>query len=167
MRPMTPTDGTEPGQPTPGERRLERPPSDRYRTDEPAARETQVAGGGSFGRGLAFGALTAIGVAAAITVLGGIVLVTAGLIALAALGGWAIAIAIRVGSAGTVARQRRAVMAAVFAALAVAGGQLGLWLFARYEGGVLGPVEYLAETFGLLVPIELAIAIVAGWFASR
>lgn len=167
MRRMTPTDGPDPGQPTPGERRLDRPPSDRYRTDEPAARESQEGGGGSFGRGLAFGALTAIGVAAVIAVLGGIVLVTAGLIALAALGGWAIAIAVRVGSAGTVAKRPRAVMAAVLAALAVAGGQLGLWLFARYEGGVLGPVDYLAETFGLLVPIELAFAVAAGWLASR
>ena len=167
MRRMTPTDRPDPGPPTPGERRLDRPPSDRYRTDEPASAESLEGGGGSFGRGLAFGALTAVGVAAAIMLLGGVVLVTAGLIALAALGGWAIAIAVRVGSAGTVAPRRRAVTAAVLAALAVVGGQLGLWLFARYEGGVLGPVDYLAETFGLLVPIELVVAVVAGWLASR
>ena len=166
MRRMTTPDGPQAGPPTPGERRLDRPPSDRYRTDEPAPREPEDSGG-SFGRALAFGALTAMGVAAAIAVFGGVVLVTAGLIALAALGGWAIGIAIRAGSAGTVAADRRAVMGAVLAALAVLGGQLGLWLFARYEGGVLGPVDYLAETFGPLVPIELAFAAVAGWLASR
>lgn len=116
---------------------------------------------------MAFGALAAITVAVAIAVLGGVVLVTAGLIALAALGGWAIGIAVRAGSAGTVARQRRAVTGAVLAGLAVLGGQLGLWLFARYEGGVLGPVEYLAETFGLLVPLQLAFGVLAGWLASR
>jgi hypothetical protein len=165
MRRMTTTDEPDPESPSPGERRLASPPSDRYRTEPaPAASEDR---GGSFGRALAFGALTSIGLAAAIAVFGGIVLVTAGLIALAALGGWAIAIAVRAGSAGTVAAERRAVMAAVLAALAVIGGQLGLWLFARYEGGVLGPIDYLAETFGLLVPIELAFASVAAWLASR
>jgi hypothetical protein len=96
-----------------------------------------------------------------------VVLLTAGLIAVAVLGGWAIAIAVRAGSGGTLPAQRRTVLAAVLAGLAVLGGQLGLWLFARYEGGVLGPVDYLAETFGLLVPLELATAVVAAWWASR
>lgn len=166
MRPMTSTDDPKAGPPTPGERRLSRPPSDRYRTEEPGPGPTEDSRG-SFGRAMAFGALAAIAVAVAIAVFGGVVLVTAGLIALAALGGWAIGIAVRAGSAGTVARQRRAVTGAVLAGLAVLGGQLGLWLFARYEGGVLGPVEYLAEAFGLLVPLQLAFAVVAGWLASR
>jgi hypothetical protein len=163
---MTTTDDPDPEAPVPGERRLASPPSDRYRTEEPAGAASED-GGGSFGRALAFGALTAIGVGAAIGTLGGVALVTAGLIAVAALGGWAIATTVRVGSAGSVPAERRAVMAAVLAALAVIGGQLGLWLFARYEGGVLGPVDYLAETFGLLVPIELAVAVVTAWLASR
>jgi hypothetical protein len=163
---MTRTDDPEAQPPTPGERRLSRPPSDRYHAAEPVPAVTED-GAGSFGRALAFGALAAIGVAVAITVAGGVALVTAGLIALAALGGWAIGIAVRAGSAGTVPPQRRALAGAVLAALAVVGGQLALWLFARYEGGVLGPVEYLAETFGPLVPVELAVAVVAGWLASR
>jgi hypothetical protein len=166
MRRMTTTDGPDPVPPAPGERRLARPPSERYGTEEPVPVEAED-GGGSFGRALAFGGLTAIALAAGIALFGGVILVTAGLVALAALGGWAIGIAVRVGSGGTVAAARRAVMAVVLAALAVVGGQLGLWLFARYEGGVLGPVDYLAETFGLLVPIELAFAVVAAWFASR
>ena len=166
MRRMTTTDGPEPGPPSPGERRLDRPPSERYRVAEPTPGEA-VDGAGSFGRALAFGGLTAIGIALAIVVLGGVVLVTAGLIALAALGGWAIGIAVRAGSAGSVPAERRAVLGGLLAALAVLGGQLGLWLFARSEGGVLGPVDYLAETFGLLVPIELLLAVVAGWLASR
>ena len=166
MRRMTTTDGPEAGPPTPGERRLARPPSERYRTEEPAPGASED-GAGSFARAVAFGALAAIGVAIAITVLGGVVLVTAGLIAVAALGGWAVGIAVRAGAAGTVAADRRAMLGAVLAALAVLGGQLGLWLFARYEGGVLGPIDYLAETFGLLVPAALAFAVVAGWRASR
>ena len=166
MRRMTTTDGPEAGPPAPGERRLARPPSERYRTEEPGLPAADD-GNGSFGRALASGALAAIGVAIAIAVLGGVVLVTAGLIAIAALGGWAIGIAVRVGAAGTIAARQRATLGALLAGLAVLGGQLGLWLFARYEGGVLGPVDYLAETFGLLVPLELAFAVVAGWLASR
>jgi hypothetical protein len=95
------------------------------------------------------------------------VLVTAGLIAVAALGGWAIAFAVRAGAAGALTGRRLATTATVLAAIGVLGGQLGLWLFARYEGGVLGPVDYLAETFGLLVPLELAFAVAAAWLASR
>ena len=165
MRPMT-TETPEPERQAPGERRLARPPSERYRTAEPAAPE-MPASGGSIGRALAFGVLAAIGLGVVLAVLGGVVLVTAGLIAVAALGGWAVAIAVRAGGAGAVPPMRRAVIAAALAGIGVLGGQLGLWLFARYEGGVLGPVDYLAETFGLLVPLELGFAVAAAWLASR
>ena len=166
MRPMTTTGSPDTEPRSPGERRLVRPPSERYRTGEPAADAVED-GGGSFGRALAFGLLAAIGVGVAIALAGGVALVTAGLIALAGLGGWVVAIAVRAGGEGAVTRQRRIAMAVVLAALGVVGGQLGLWLFARYEGGVLGPVDYLAETFGVLVPIELAVAVGAAWLAAR
>jgi hypothetical protein len=149
----------------PGERRLARPPSERYRTPEQAPEEED--GDGSFGRALAFGALTAIGVGIAIAVAGGVALVTAGLIALAGLGGWVVAVAVQAGGEGALTRERRIGVAVVMSALGVLGGQLGLWLFARYEGGVLGPVDYLADTFGVLVPIELAAAVGAAWLAAR
>ena len=61
------------------------------------APRTQAGAGGSFGRAVAFGALTGLVLAAAITVLGGVLLITAGLIAVAGLGGWAIAVAVRAG----------------------------------------------------------------------
>jgi hypothetical protein len=165
MRPMT-TETPEPERPAAGERRLARPPSERYVTGERVAAEVP-ASGGSLGRAAAFGTLAAIGLAVAIAVLGGVVLLTAGLLAVAALGGWVVAIAVRAGAAGVVSTTRRAGIAAVLAAIGVLGGQLGLWLFARYEGGVLGPVDYLAETFGLLVPLELGFALGAAWLASR
>jgi hypothetical protein len=165
MRPMT-TETPEPERQAPGERRLARPPSERYRTAEPAPEELQ-ASGGSIGRALAFGVLAAIALGLVIAVLGGVVLVTAGLIAVAALGGWAVAVAVRAGASGALPPMRRAAVAAVLAAIGVLGGQLALWLFARYEGGVLGPIDYLAETFGLLVPLELGLGVAAAWLASR
>ena len=111
--------------------------------------------------------MTGLALAAAITVLGGILLITAGLIAVAGLGGWAIAVAVRAGGLDAVAPSRRRALAVGFAAAAVLAGQLGLWLFARYEGGVLGPVDYLAETFELLVPLQFLFATAAAWLAAR
>ena len=170
MRRMTTPGGTAPDPRDGGERRLARPPSDRYRSAADAATastEDQPGAGGSFGRAVAFGALTGLVLAAAITVLGGVLLITAGLIAVAGLGGWAIAVAVRAGGLDAVATPRRRALAVGLAAAAVAAGQLGLWLFARYEGGVLGPVDYLAETFEFLVPLQFWFAIAAAWLAAR
>jgi hypothetical protein len=55
-------------------------------------------------------------------------------------------------------------------ALAIAGvllGQLGLWAYARYQGGVLGPLELLAEVYGPLVLLELAAAAAVAWWTAR
>ena len=65
------------------------------------------------------------------------------------------------------ASRRQPVLRPGLAAIAVAGGQLGLWLWARSEGGVLGPLDYLGETFGILVPLEFAFGVAAAWLAGR
>ena len=50
---------------------------------------------------------------------------------------------------------------------AVVLGDLGLWLFARSEGGVLGPFDYLWTTFGPFVPgVALVAALTAWWGAG-
>jgi hypothetical protein len=131
--------------PIPGERRLAHPPSDRYRVAEPAA----VAG------------------ATAITVLGGLFAVSSGLLVVAGATGWAVAVGLRFGAGATVDAGRPVLLAIGLALLAVVLGQLGLWLYARAEGGVLGPLDYLAETFGVLVPLELAGAALVAWVAAR
>jgi len=60
---------------------------------------------------------------------------------------------------------RRWAIALALAAVVVAA--LMTWLFARSEGGVLGIVDYLWSTFGLLVPAEAALAVVgAAWGAG-
>ena len=45
--------------------------------------------------------------------------------------------------------------------------RIGLWLYARTEGGVLGPLDYLGETFGLLVPLQVLAASIAAWISAR
>ena len=157
------------GAPDPGERRLSRPPSDRYRATEAAPDEDATVDddAASPARGIAFAVVTAIVVGGLITVLGGVLLVTAGLIVVAAAGGWAIALAIRVGARATLPRPTRRGLAVGLAIVAVVIGQIGLWLFGRTEGGVLPLLDYLAETFGSLVPLEFAAAAIAAAWTAR
>ena len=51
--------------------------------------------------------------------------------------------------------------------MSVALGQAGLWQYARTEGGVLAPLDYLAEVYGPLVPLQLVAAAVAAWVGAR
>jgi hypothetical protein len=162
---------TVPTDPPPDGRRLARAPSERYRAQPPgptAAAEAD-ASAGSPARAVAFGALVAIGGAVAISVLGGALAISAGLLVVAALIGWLIAAALRargMGLAG-LGRSNRIVAAIVLAVISVGLGQLGLWLYARTEGGVLPLGPYLAETFGVLVPLEVAVAALVAWRSAR
>jgi hypothetical protein len=93
--------------------------------------------------------------------------ISAGLLVVAAATGWAVAVGLRVGGRSHLVPGRRRQLALVLATAAVILGQLGLWLFARYEGGILGPVDYLAETFGLLIPLQLAVAWIVAATTAR
>ena len=65
------------------------------------------------------------------------------------------------------AARRRVVVALLIALGAVLVGQLGLWQYARIEGGVLPPLDYLAEVFGPLVPGQLIVAAIAARIGAR
>lgn len=154
----------------PGERRLDRPPSDRYRpgtgpTEADASSSPVTAG--SPGRATLLGAAAALGGAAGFVVLGGLLLVTAGLLAWAAVTGWAVAVGVREGGRGSLEASRRSALSTGLAAVSVALGQVGLWLYARTEGGVLSIVDYLGQVFGGLVPLAFLIAIATAWWRAR
>jgi hypothetical protein len=153
----------------PGERRLARPPGERYAPDGPVGESAvgDAAAVGSPARGLAFGALAGLAGAAATVVLGGLLTVSAGLLVAAAATGWATGVATRVGGGATFRPPPRVVVAVLLAALAVTAGQLGLWLYARTEGGVLSLPDYLGQTFGVLVPLQLGIAVALAWWTAR
>jgi hypothetical protein len=157
-------DVTGPSEPGPGERRLARPPSERYDRDEPAPAPVAE---GSVGRALGLGSLLAVGTAIAIVLLGGVAAITAGLLAVAAVGGWVTALAVRSGAGQSLSPRERIVTAVVLALVGIALGQLGLWVYGRYEGGVLGPLDYLAEVFGFLVPVQAGLAALAAWLGAR
>jgi hypothetical protein len=149
---------------TPGERRLAHPPSDRYRTAEPAPAPERR---GSPVRGAIYTLVAMASGAVSITVLGGVLAVSAGLLVVAGATGWAVGIALERGAGSPPAYGRRVRLAVWLAILAIVLGQLGLWWYAGVQGGVLGPVDYLAETFGILVPIELVAAAIAAWLTAR
>jgi hypothetical protein len=116
---------------------------------------------------VAFATVAAIAGAAVTIVLGGVVTLTAGLVGVAIVTGWAVGAALRFGAGVHLAGRRRAWIAVAFALGAVALGQLGLWLYARTEGGVLPLPEYLLEVFGILVPVQALAAAGTAWITAR
>jgi hypothetical protein len=147
----------------PGERRLDRPPSERYRTEP----ETVAAPSGSVLRALAAGAAAALGWALGTVLFGGVLAVSLGLLVLAAAFGRLIALAVAWGGGSGLERGRRL---ALVVGIAVAGfvlGQLGIWVYGRVEGGVMAPVDYLMTTFGPVVPLQLLVALGVAWWTAR
>jgi hypothetical protein len=158
--PTEPTDARSgdrsPGDRSPGDRspnrpaQLDRPPSDRY-APLPIP---EVAG-------LRTRADRALGVAlagsAVIVLLGGPLSMTAGLLAVSVVIGLIV---------GGILRQPT-LLAVGIAIGAIVLGLVGVWLFARSEGGVLDPLTYLAEVQGPLAPIQLLLAALAAVVSSR
>lgn len=155
---MAAMDDGRPGE-APGERRLARPPSERY----VAPAEGSAPDGADARAGVGLASLVAGAGAVVITIAGGLLSITAGLLVIAGALGWAIGVVL---SRGTEVAGPRW-LAPGLAALGVALGQVGLWLVARQEGGTLDPIAYLGEAFGVLVPLQLAIAAVVAWWQAR
>jgi hypothetical protein len=148
---------------TPGERRLDRPPSDRFAAPPEAERPPS----GSTLRAVGAGGGAAAAWAIATVLFGGGLTITAGLLVLAAAFGRLIALAVAWGGgAGLASGTRRALVVG----LVVAGfvlGQLGIWAYGRAEGGVMAPLDYLLTTFGIVVPLQLGIALAVAWWTAR
>jgi hypothetical protein len=153
--------------PVPGERRLARPPSDRYREAETRAAAAAAPRQVSPVRGVTLGALVGLGGAAVIVLVGGVLAMTIGLIVVAGILGWLVAVAVGHGAGATLPTARRAWAAAAIALIAVLLGQVGLWLYAASEGGVLSLPDYLGEVYGPLVPVQAIIAPVIAWVTAR
>ncbi len=172
--------GTEPGERPPDPparpgRRLERPPGERYRRsaveadDDAAARRS--------GSVLLGPVVKAVVVAAVGTLLlyalGALLSSSAGLVFVAGLTGAGVGLVLARASApgggDEPALTRRTTMRAAvgLAILAVLVAAVGTWLHALAEGGALGLLDYLFETFGVIVPLELLIAsVAAAWGAG-
>jgi hypothetical protein len=105
--------------------------------------------------------------AVAIVLLGGILTITSGLLIVVAAIGWGVAMSLRFGAGDRLSRRRRWEAAVALSFGAVALGQLGLWGYARTEGGVLSPLDYLGEVYGPLVPLQFVTAAIVAWLTAR
>jgi hypothetical protein len=115
--------------------------------------------------------VAAIG-ATALVVVGAILASTAGLLFTAGASGAAIGLvlaraAVPRGEARPVARRSVAWLAVGLAIAAVGVAAVATWVVARGEGGTLGIVDYLLETFGPFIPGEAIVAgLAAAWGAN-
>jgi hypothetical protein len=147
-------------------RRLERPPGERYAQARDAEGDAAKPHRSPI-RGIVLAsAVGTIGSAASI-VLFALASVSAGLLVVAALTGLFVAEALRAGGGTTLPARLRQGLALATAIESVVVTQLGIWLYARAEGGALGLLDYLGQTFGLLVPVQLAIAGLVAWWRAR
>jgi hypothetical protein len=149
-------------------RRLEVPPSARYRREGGLAGE----GRGSPVQPLAKAGIAGAVGAAALFVVGAILASHAGLVLVAGATGASVGLILARAAitederAPALTRRAVAWLSIGIVVLAVVVAALATWLFARQEGGVLGLVDYLVETFGPLVPAELVVgALTAAWGA--
>lgn len=105
--------------------------------------------------------------ALATIILGGVLAISAGLLVVAVVAGRAIGLGLIVGDDGSLTSTRRTSIAIGLALASVVIGQLGLWWYASTEGGVLGPIDYLAQTFGILVPLQALLTTAVAWWTAR
>ena len=171
--------GNEPGDrpradPNRSERQLERPPGERYVRTTGAGGE---GGGGGPAKATLYAPLAKSLIAAAIGALvlyalGALFSSSVGLVFVAGLTGAAVGLLLaRAASPGEGRRpaltRRGVTRAAVAIALAaVVIGAVATWRHALGEGGALGLVDYLFETFGATVPLELVVAAVTALWGA-
>ncbi|NJD28390.1 MAG: hypothetical protein FIA92_08840 [Chloroflexi bacterium] len=114
--------------------------------------------------------------AAILVVVGGVLASTAGLLFVAGATGGGIGLALAGAAVPTptgaserppLERSAATRLAMVLACLAVLVGAFGTWLVAIAEGGALGPIDYLWQTFGPLVPAELLVAALGAAWGAR
>ena len=149
----------------PEPRRLERPPGERYAAretggDEAPARKSPI-------RGIVLASVVGtIGSAASIALFA-LASISAGLLVVAALTGLFVAEALRAGGGATIPARLRRTLAVATALESVAVAQLGIWLYARAQGGALGLIDYLGQTFGPIVLLEFGLAALVAWWSAR
>jgi hypothetical protein len=175
MDPTSDASGPEqrvPGDSPPGRstRQLERAPGERYaRVSTAAAASESAAGlpGGSLARALLFAIPAAVFALAAYVAIAGPLSISEGLVVVAILAGSLIGRSTRAGAGTALDSGRR-----VRIALAITGAwfvlaQVGTWQYALGEGGVLPVLDYLLQTFGLIVPLVAIASLLAAWWSAR
>lgn len=104
--------------------------------------------------------------AAVLFVFAGPLSFSAGLVVVAVFVGRIVGLAARSGGAGIDSATRTSVAVLVsLASLTVA--LVATWAFAVIGGGSLGPIDFLLQTLGPLVPLQYIVATLAAWWSAR
>jgi hypothetical protein len=118
-------------------------------------------------RALGLGLLTAVLLGVLLAVLGGPVSLTAGLAVVAFFLGRLVGAMVRLGAGSTLSSPARVSLAVALALFGCTIGQIGIWVFARSEGGSLDLGAFLFDVYGPLVPLEFMIATLSAWWSAR
>lgn len=156
--------------PEPGERptagRLGAPPSQRYVQAARGATGDDADDGPSSLRAIVIGGLVAGFVAVVMLALGVVFTMTAGLLVGAFFLGRLTAVGVRAGGGTAISSTTRIILAVGISLTAVALVQVGLWVVASLQGGVLGFAAFLDQTYGPLIMLEAAVATLAAWWGA-
>jgi hypothetical protein len=169
MMAMTDQPGDRPtGQP----RALDEAPSQRYvraARPGPGADPEAIGPLGRPGstRAALIGGLVALFHVGVLVLFGVVFTFTAGLIVVAVFLGRLTAVGVVAGDGGRSSPALRRWLAVGLSLAAVTLAQVGLWLWAGVEGGTLGMVDYLSQTYGPLVPLQFLLAGGAAWLSVK
>lgn len=92
---------------------------------------------------------------------------SAGLVIVGIFAGRVIGLSAKAGGGGAVTSDQAVSTALVVTLAWFVASQAATWLYARNEGGVLGPLDYLLQTFGPVVPLVAIASVVAAWWSAR
>jgi len=157
----------DPGE-VPPRRLLERAPSERFGAGGPTPAHGPAAAGGRETGGLRRAALLGLGAAAigsAIHVACAVLLLaTGGLLIVAATLGFVVGAFVRHGAGSRVGAGTRRLLAVSLALAAVAAALAANW---GLSGAYLGPLDFLDQVYGLLVPLQFAAAATGALAGTR
>ena len=145
-------------------RRLDRAPGERYRKGGDGVGGS--GGGSGGGRPGVIRAFLGAAAGALAFFLLGLLDLGVGLLAIAAFIGWVVALAlVWTGRDGIPRARTRMGIAAAFGAWSIVAAILDDWVYALIQGGVLGPLDYVVQRYGLVA--LLCVAAAAGVAALR
>ena len=116
---------------------------------------------------LAYGLVATALCAALLFALAAFLAFSAGLLIVAFFLGRIVGLSVRSGADDGLSPAARTNAAILLSLAGITIALVATWLFSRATGGVLGPVEYLADTLGPIVPLLYMIATLAAWWGSR
>ena len=163
----TPPAAGEPGERPPG--RLDRAPGERYQPPRMGrlGRGATIDPTGSPARAVVSGAIAAAAALIVFLVFAGPLSFSTGLVVIAVFAGRLVGLVVRTAAGPTVSSDARIVMALLLTIAWFAAAQVGVWLYARAEGGALPLLDFLGQVFGPLVPLQLMVAVLVAWWSAR